>query len=304
METPMPPSARLFREVAADRVSGAGALGVQAASAVIVWCQEHRDPDERDLDDLLRQLVRLHRSHAPLMNLAARLAEAWSRDGVSAMAEAARRFADLAAVAPSRIAEHAWRRVDTGARVITWSASAAVRETLLAAQQRKHRPRVVISEARPGLEGRALAEDLARAEVETTLVLDAALPGYLESASVVMVGADAVTPDGIVNKIGTAALAELASTRQVPVVVLAGSEKFLPVPLARLLDVESRDPGEIYPDDTPYLTPLNPYFDRTPWMHLAEVISEDGPAEPGAVAESLLRIEVPPRLSRALGERR
>jgi translation initiation factor eIF-2B subunit delta len=50
-------------------------------------------------------------------------------------------------------------------------------------------------------------------------------------AAAVLVGADAVTPDGLVNKVKTRALAEAARARNVPAYAAVGQAKFVAVPL-------------------------------------------------------------------------
>jgi translation initiation factor 2B subunit (eIF-2B alpha/beta/delta family) len=89
---------------------------------------------------------------------------------------------------------------------------------------------------------------------------------------VVMVGADAVTPQGVVNKIGTYALALAARERNVPFYVLAGTEKFLPLPLR----IEERDPKEVFQEAIPRSRVENRYFDCTPLDLITAVVTQAG----------------------------
>jgi translation initiation factor 2B subunit (eIF-2B alpha/beta/delta family) len=58
---------------------------------------------------------------------------------------------------------------------------------------------------------------------------DSTMAGWLAGAGCrVLVGADAVSPERLVNASGTRTLLELASARSVPVVVVADSGKDLP----------------------------------------------------------------------------
>jgi translation initiation factor 2B subunit (eIF-2B alpha/beta/delta family) len=57
---------------------------------------------------------------------------------------------------------------------------------------------------------------------------DAALYSALADIDIVVVGADAVTPETVVNKVGTALVALAARERRKPIWVLCGSAKFAP----------------------------------------------------------------------------
>jgi translation initiation factor 2B subunit (eIF-2B alpha/beta/delta family) len=77
--------------------------------------------------------------------------------------------------------------------IATLSHSAVVRRAILNAHEAGRRPRILVGEGRPLLEGRELARSLALAGVPVWLLADAALPLLLSHASAVWLGADAVT---------------------------------------------------------------------------------------------------------------
>jgi translation initiation factor 2B subunit (eIF-2B alpha/beta/delta family) len=113
------------------------------------------------------------------------------------------------------------------ALVLTHSASATVREAVV------HTPpaRLFCTVSRPSEEGRQLAEDLRAAGLDVELVDDDAAAGALETASLVLVGADTVYEDGSVkNKIGTRALAEEAQRLGLRTVVACELLKLGPTP--------------------------------------------------------------------------
>jgi translation initiation factor eIF-2B subunit delta len=95
---------------------------------------------------------------------------------------------------------------------------------LLAAHARGTRFRVIATESQPLGEGLALAGALEGAGITVTRIPDGDVP---PSVSVVIVGADAVTPAAVVNKVGTAALARLAHDRGVPFYVVCTSDKLV-----------------------------------------------------------------------------
>jgi translation initiation factor 2B subunit (eIF-2B alpha/beta/delta family) len=86
--------------------------------------------------------------------------------------------------------------------------------------------RAIVSESRPGGEGVAAAEALARSGLTVTLVPDAAYGVFIGEASAVALGADSVRADGsLVNKVGSYPLALAAREAGVPVYALCETLK-------------------------------------------------------------------------------
>jgi translation initiation factor 2B subunit (eIF-2B alpha/beta/delta family) len=77
----------------------------------------------------------------------------------------------------------------------------------------------------PGGEGVRFARSLSAWTLATSVPDELALREV--PADAVVCGADAVTPDGLVNKVKTAALAEAARDKGVPVYAVAGDTKLL-----------------------------------------------------------------------------
>jgi translation initiation factor 2B subunit (eIF-2B alpha/beta/delta family) len=85
---------------------------------------------------------------------------------------------------------------------------------------------VIVSESRPGGEGLAAADGLARAGLAVTFVPDAACGIFIGEASAVALGADSVRADGgVVNKVGSYPLALVAREAGIPVYVLCETLK-------------------------------------------------------------------------------
>lgn len=116
--------------------------------------------------------------------------------------------------------------------IMTYSASGTVEAVLDALQEEGRLAQVYLSEAQPGGEGRALAARLAAEwgprDVEVLLTHDAALPALLPRVDALVVGADLLLADGIVNKVGTAMLVSAALRSGIPVTVAATVEKAPP----------------------------------------------------------------------------
>lgn len=173
-----------------------------------------------------------------------------------------------------------------GAWIATLSTSATVREALLEAKRRGLEPRVLIGEGRPGFEGRALAAALAAEKIPVWLMVDAALPLLLSQASAVWIGADAVTDQGAINKIGSFAAALAAREHSVPVYALADRRRFLPAATPALRIVEM-PPNEVWETPAEGVQPRNVYFELVPMPLLRGIVVEDtvlGPTESAVTA--------------------
>ena len=136
---------------------------------------------------------------------------------------------------------------------------------------------------KPRLEGRAAAAALAEAGVPVWLVVDAALPLLLSQARMVWLGADAVTDQGVMNKLGSFAAALAAREHSVPVYALAERRKFLPAATPALRIVEM-PPEEVWEEPAAGVEPRNIYFERVPLPLLRGVVVEDAVLPPGETA--------------------
>lgn len=264
----------LERWLAVDRSSSAPAL----RAALLAWLQEAQ---------------RLQPTMALVHQLAARALEvtdtalvrgetpAGLRTALALSCEAERN--DLRAARAALARQAAVLVSERGGWIATLSASGAVRDALLEAHRAGREPRVLIAEGRPRLEGRRAAAALAGAGIPVWLVVDAALPLLLSQARMVWLGADAVTDQGVINKLGSYAAALAAREHSVPVYALAERRKFMPAATAALKIVEM-PPAEVWEEPAPGVQPRNVYFERVPLPLLRGVAVEDAVLPPGEAA--------------------
>ncbi len=164
--------------------------------------------------------------------------------------------------------------------VLTLSRSGTVERALSReSEEGGERPtHVSVAESRPAREGVGVAERLAEAGVDTTLLTDAAvahvLSGGLErEVDRVVVGADTVLPDGsVVNKTGTRGVAIAASNEGVPVDVVTATDKVATTVTA----VGEEGPAEEVYDGDEDIDVANPTFDRTPGAFVTRFVTERG----------------------------
>ena len=151
-----------------------------------------------------------------------------------------------------------------------------------AAREQGKKIKVIIDETRPLLQGaRLTAYELKRDGVPITLITDN-MAGYVMSKGVVdkvIVGADRIVQDAVINKIGTFSLAILAHEHGIPFYVAAPKSTFDLAHRASDVIIEERRPEEVTCIDSFRIAPegvnvMNPAFDITPLKYVSAIISE------------------------------
>jgi translation initiation factor 2B subunit (eIF-2B alpha/beta/delta family) len=287
---------RTIAAIGADHAASATALLPRAVEAL----RMARDADRATLEAAARAVCLAQPCMGSIWNAAAAalVADPGELD----------RFAMQAERAPDAIVRFAVDVVREPAgqtRLLTWSASRPV-ERLVGALHARGPVAVACGEGRPALEGRALAARLTEGGVTVDLYPDGALASAVAGAAAVVVGADAVTAEGFINKAGTGALAAAAAAAGVPTYVLAGRDKCLAGPLARRLTLREGPGADVWADAPGGVRPRNPYFEWVAWPLVAGLITDRGPVGPGDVAapcEAMARQVDQAGLDAVLGQR-
>jgi translation initiation factor 2B subunit (eIF-2B alpha/beta/delta family) len=245
------------RRLARDEESGAAEIARRAA---VTFSALPRS----DLMEAVRALVLAHPPMAPL----------WRLGGIVLSAEdhaaAARAFAQTIRQEAEAVA--AASAATLPAEIVTLSFSSTLVAAVAAAGARSWCARSV-----PGGEGAVTAERLRARGADARVVEDGEALARATDGTAVVVGADAIGPGGVVNKVGTRALAEAARRGGAPAYVVVGSSKLIGADL-----------------------PAPPPFERVPLDRFTAVISESGPVDPGDVARAAARHGVPEPLRDAL----
>jgi len=182
--------------------------------------------------------------------------------------------------------------------VLTYSNSATVSAALRYAHDHGRIRRVLLSESRPAYDGRPQALALLAYGMAVEYGIDMALFERLTEATVVVVGADAVFPEHLVNKLGTHALARLAQLQGIPCFSLCAANKFLPTAATALLHIAEHPGQEVWPEAPGGLTISNRYFDTTPLALLSGIVSDQGMYTPEALRLLLQQQALSPALPR------
>jgi methylthioribose-1-phosphate isomerase len=287
------PSIQMIRD---DREHGASWLARAAARTLLQVAEHYRDASAGVWDAAMRTtaqaLVTARPSMAAVANAAARVWNAGQTSTASAsrnalLAEAAR-LATEDEQAQRALLAHAEKLLR--GTVYTLSRSGTVERVLRELGQGHIIERVIVAESRPGAEGVALGQALARAGLSVILVADAACGDFIGEATCVALGADSLRADGsFVNKVGSYPLALVANAVDKSVYVLCETLKIAAPDFP--LELEEMDPAELLSDSgaTERLSARNPYFDVTPASLITAYITEEGILDRDAIARSAER---------------
>ena len=285
---------------AADRVSGAGGVARGFLDALSRWLDTDRSQDAPALRAALLLWLRAAQASQPSMALVHQFAARALSIADTAVARgdspnAMRGHLHESCAAERRDLEQAVSdAAKVAAQLLTsrqpWIATLSASEAVLASIRELTRdgrkPRVILAESRPRLEGRDAARALADAGIEAWIVADAALPLLLSQASALWLGADAVTEAGVLNKIGSYTAALAAREHGVPAWAIATRRKIIPSATAAL-GIAEMPAAEIWEDAPEGVHPRNVYFEMVPLALLRGVVVEDsvlGVTEVGVAA--------------------
>lgn len=235
--------------LADDRGAAADDLVRRLARTVRDWLEGEASPDagvHARLVEELDEVLEAHGWRGPVMNLCAALARVAADvadDGGPALREALAAECDLwlgAGDGPSllgdktRVAAPLLEGIEAmgaGETILVHGWSETVARGIEFAQARGLRPSVIVSEGGPDLGGRRLARRLVASGVPTRFVYDAALVAAAGRVDRIWLGSEAIGQEAFVGRIGTRALLERARHLDVPVAILATTDKLVPGPL-------------------------------------------------------------------------
>jgi methylthioribose-1-phosphate isomerase len=290
------------------QVRGAPAIGVAAAMGVALGAHDAPDDDAAffaELDRICDTLAGTRPTAANLFwaigrmrDLARALAGRPVREIKAALVVEALRLAAADAECNRRIGELGASLFQDGDGVLTHCNAGALAcvdygtalAPLRVAHERGARLHVLVDETRPFLQGaRLTAWELQHLGIECTLITDSMAAFMMAQGRVhkVIVGADRIAANGdVANKIGTYALAILATAHGIPFYVAAPTSTIdLSVPSGAEIPIEERDPSEVTHFRGVQIAPsgvraAHPAFDVTPHRYVTAIITEQGILRP------------------------
>lgn len=290
----------LVAPLRADVVSGAATIARAAADVLGRAANRAEVGGAEELREMLAELglriLDAQPAMAPLVHLVAGVLIAVDEvDDLAGARAVARKeaacFRTELEGAGRKVAGLTARLLPDEGRILTISASSTVEGALVEACREGRRLEVLCLESRPLSEGRNLARSLADAGVPVVYAVDGAAWTLAGECAAVVMGADSIGDAGVVNKIGSRALAEAARHVGIPLHVLSDRTKLLPPGFPQPVD-DDRPEEEVWRSPAG-VDVWNRYFEHVPLHQVERVVLDDGILTPEAVAEARTDLPVP-----------
>jgi methylthioribose-1-phosphate isomerase len=282
------------------KIRGAPLIGVAAAYGLALTAYHSR---AKTKDELMKELeesaVLLRKTRPTAVNLfwalerimrKAHGASGSAKAVAEVVVEEANRMADEDVETNRKMGEHGARLLNDGDVVLTHCNAGSLATVdygtalgvVRIAWEQGKKVGVVATETRPKLQGaRLTVYELQQAGIPVTLITDG-MVGYVmhkRLVNKVLVGADRIVRDAVINKIGTYGIAVLAKEHKIPFYVAAPTSTFDLTRSANQIVIEERNPEEVTHVRDQKIAPngvkvLNPAFDVTPMRYITAIICE------------------------------
>jgi methylthioribose-1-phosphate isomerase len=284
------------------KIRGAPLIGVAAAFGLALTACHSKAKDREELIEEMKGSAEVLRESRPTaVNLFWAVDRILERaeetlgnatDVAEAVVDEAQKMADEDVEVNRKMGEHGAGLIKNGDVVLTHCNAGGLATVeygtalgvIRAAWEKGKKIRVVATETRPKLQGaRLTAYELKRDGVPVTLITDS-MVGYVMSKQLVdkvIVGADRIVHDAVINKIGTYTIAVLAHEHDIPFYVAAPRSTFDLNQTSEDVVLEERYPEEVTHFGHERIAPsgidvLNPAFDITPMKYVDAIICETG----------------------------
>jgi eIF-2B alpha/beta/delta-like uncharacterized protein len=245
------------------RIQGARQIAIEALKYLIKFSQRNGFGKKFDIE--CRKLLNARPTAVVLHNSIERLKKSKSERQINLLIN---QLLD----AEKKIAKNGKNVFEKKSIVMTHCHSHEVVSLLVASK--KKISSVYVTETRPMMQGIATANDLSM-HIKTFFIVDSAAGYYMPETDMLIIGADALRKEGIVNKIGTLMMALTAKELGKPVYVVADTMKIDRRP--RII-IEKRPTAEVGRIKNVVIE--NPAFDITPWKYCSAVVTEKGILSP------------------------
>ncbi|MCK9597219.1 hypothetical protein M0R19_08610 [Candidatus Pacearchaeota archaeon] len=182
--------------------------------------------------------------------------------------------------AQEKINKFVFNIIENGDIIFTHCHSTNVVNSLIYAKKHGIKFQIYNTETRPLYQGRRTANELRKAGIKVTMFVDSAMAVAIEKenkndkihANKIFLGADALLKNGIINKIGSGLVSEIASKHKIPVYIIADSWKFT----KNKITLEKRSLNEIWNKAPKNIKIENPAFEFVDKKYVTKIITEFG----------------------------
>jgi ribose 1,5-bisphosphate isomerase len=162
--------------------------------------------------------------------------------------------------------------IKKGDLIYTHCHSSTISKALIFAKKNKKDFEISNTETRPRFQGRITAKELSDAGIKIKFYVDSGAIEAIESCKFILLGADAILKDGIINKVGSSTIAELAKIYKKPLYIISDSWKYY----EKKIKIEKRDPEEVWKKAPKNVKIINNAFDKINKSKVNKIISELG----------------------------
>jgi translation initiation factor eIF-2B subunit delta len=273
----------IVEEVRNDQGSGAADIFRRVLDELNKILQTPKPVTKQDLEEFSLQLHLAKRSMAPMFNLANTILlslelEDWDIDIHEKLLTIRNDIDDSTA----RIAE-LLNDVLNGGRIMTISYSSTVLACLSSLYGRSE-IEVTVPVSLPMGEGRQMAKVLSDRGVSVEIIQDSMIFSLMEEMDCAIVGADAITPVGLVNKVGTFSMVAAANHFGVSAYGLCDWMKVSPVVML--------DPVETQMTVGTNLSMREQVFEQTPLDMFTGMITDRGILTPSEIHNKMDHMEI------------
>jgi len=283
------------------KIRGAPLLGAAAAFALALTAYNSKAKSKEKLISELEKAAEILRRTRPtatnlfwaidrILNKARSFGNV---EGLSAfVVNEAQKIADEDVMANRLIGKYGAKLIENGDVILTHCNAGALATVeygtalgiIRASWEQGKKIRIIATETRPKLQGARLTTyELRRDGIPVTLVTDG-MVGYVMYkglVSKVVVGADRIVRDAVINKIGTYTIAVLAKEHGIPFYVAAPKSTFDLTHASEDVVIEERKPEEVTYIGSQRIASegidvLNPAFDITPLKYVTAIVCESG----------------------------
>lgn len=160
-------------------------------------------------------------------------------------------------------------------KIYTHCHAGSVTEILKKAHKEKQIT-VINTETRPLFQGRITAKELSKEGIPVIHHLDAAMGSAIQEADLILLGADAITTEGVYNKIGSELVGILGNHYKKPIFICASLWKWD----IQKEHIEQRTSKEVWKQTPRGVSIHNPSFEKIHWKHIKAIICEEGVLKP------------------------
>jgi translation initiation factor 2B subunit (eIF-2B alpha/beta/delta family) len=179
-----------------------------------------------------------------------------------------------------KINQEVFKIIQNNSIIFTHCHSSTLIKSLIYAKIKGKKFEVYNTETRPLFQGRKTYQELKKAGIKTTMFIDSASEIALTKeqdkeekthpVNMIFLGADAITKKGVINKVGSGMISEIARKNKIPLYIISNSLKFS----NKYLSFEQRNGNEVWKRKKANIK--NPSFELVSKENITGIMSELG----------------------------